>query len=293
MKYIYSVIRYVPDPIRGEFINVGAIAGSDESSEWEVRQVDNPARARRHDERGSLPAVWSFIDNLGRQVDAHEAAIERPRLSEDSLLSETWLYDTCAKYRNIVQLSAPAPIVADTAAAALDDVFEQLIVDPERHAGGENTKHPALAAVRRAYRDVGLLKNRDIHERVVLHAGEHRERIDFAVANGRVVQLAQTWSFRVADQDALAESVRAWGWTVRAMRDSGGAVDLADRSLEVPNDVDVAVVLIPPAHEQLAAVDDARAVLEKVDARTLDVEHVSEMASAARELLGGAALPGR
>ena len=49
MKHVYSLIRYVPDPVRGEFINVGAIAGCDESSEWEIRQVANPARARRID----------------------------------------------------------------------------------------------------------------------------------------------------------------------------------------------------------------------------------------------------
>jgi Protein of unknown function (DUF3037) len=246
MKHMYCVIRYVPDPIRGEFVNVGAIAGSDDSSEWEVRQVDNPARARRLDERRTLPAVWSFIDHLGRLVDAHEEAIEKPKVGVEALLSEGWLQDLYASHRNIVQLSPPAPIVAETAAEALDEVFAQLIVDPEPHRGGENTKHPALAAVRRAYREAGLAKNRQLYERVVVHAGDHRERLDFAVANGRVVQLTQTWSFRVVDQDALAESVRAWGWTIRAVKDGGGTISIGERELEVPSDVDLEVVVIPP-----------------------------------------------
>lgn len=171
MKHVYSLIRYVPDPVRGEFINVGAIAGCDESSEWEIRQVANPARARRLDERGSLSASWAFMDQLGRAVDAHEAAIQQPTPAEDTLLSEDWLADLWCRYRNIVQLSPPAPVLADSTTKALDEIFAQLVVDPAPHRRGENTKHPALAAVRRAYRAAGLTKAHDVHERVVARAG--------------------------------------------------------------------------------------------------------------------------
>ena len=45
MRYMYSVIRFVPDPIRGEFVNVGVLAGSDESSEWDLRMVESLKRA--------------------------------------------------------------------------------------------------------------------------------------------------------------------------------------------------------------------------------------------------------
>ena len=34
MRFVYSLVRFVPDPARGEFVNVGAIAGSEESSDW-------------------------------------------------------------------------------------------------------------------------------------------------------------------------------------------------------------------------------------------------------------------
>jgi hypothetical protein len=290
MKHVYSLIRYVPDPVRGEFVNVGAIAGCDESSEWEIRQVANPARARRLDERGSLSAAWAFMDQLGRAVDAHEAAIQQPTPAEDTLLSEEWLADLWGRYHNVVQLSPPAPMLADSTTEALDDIFTQLVVDPAPHRGGENTKHPALAAVRRAYKAAGLAKAHDVHERVVARARDHRERIDFAVANGRVVQLTQTWSFRVADQDTLAENVRAWGWTVRAIKDEGGTVELGERSIEIPHDVNVAVVMIPPAKsENTAAVNDARAVFEKLQVEAVGVEHADDVAAAASDLLRGAA----
>ena len=65
------------------------------------------------------------------------------------------------------------------------------------------------------------------NRRVVMHAGRHSERIDFAVANGFVVQLAQTWSFRVTDLQAMAESVRAWGWMIQEARQTTGRLSLA------------------------------------------------------------------
>ncbi len=45
MRYVYSLVRFVPDPARGEFVNVGAIAGSEDGAEWQIRQVENTVRA--------------------------------------------------------------------------------------------------------------------------------------------------------------------------------------------------------------------------------------------------------
>jgi hypothetical protein len=37
VKYVYSVVRFVPDTFRGEFVNVAVIAGYEETGEWLVR----------------------------------------------------------------------------------------------------------------------------------------------------------------------------------------------------------------------------------------------------------------
>lgn len=291
MKFMYSVIRYVPDPIRGEFVNVGVIAGSDESSEWGLRQVDNPIRARRLDEHGSLPAVWEFMDRVGHALDAFEDEIERPSLEgAEFVLSEDWLADLHVRHRNIVQLSPPQPLLADSVDEALDRTFADLILDPAKRSGSEN-KHPALAAVRRAYRELGLVKDEHVFERALLHAGQHRERLDFAVANGRVVQLAQTWSFQVADQDALAEQVKAWAWTIKTVKDQGGTLEVPNgRTVDVPQDVDVAVVYVPPAVGQDApALLDAESVFETLHATRREVSDAQQVAAEAAHRLAGTA----
>lgn len=77
---------------------------------------------------------------------------------------------------------------------------------------------------------------------------------------------------------------------MRAIKDKGGIVELGERSIEIPHDVNVAVVIIPPAKtENAAAVNDARAVFKKLEVEAVDVEHADDVAAAASDLLRGAA----
>jgi hypothetical protein len=287
MRYAYSVVRFVPDPARGEFVNVGAVVGSEESSEWAVRQVENPLRASRLDEHGSLSAVWAFIDRVGREIDAYEEIVEGGTTQNVRLLpSEDWLRSLYDRHSNIVQLSEPLPLLADSLDEALETVFAQLIVDPAKRPGG-STKHPALAAVRRAYTSAGLGPR--VIQGAILQAENHRERLDFGVANGRVIQITQAWSFQVADQDSLARYVRAWGWAVQAAQRSGGRLHTADdMTFDVPRDVDVEVVYIPPnGHHGVSALPDARSVFQTLNAREVTFDHADQVAQRATTLLAG------
>src|SRR5215217_1471012 len=192
MRYVYSVVRFVPDPARGEFINVGAIVGSEESSEWQLRQVESPRRARFIDEHRTLPIVWSFLDSIGRAIDDYEAVVNG-MLGPNVELSEDWLRALYIEHQNVVQLSQPTPMAAASAEEALEKVLQELIVDSARERRGTQSKHTALAAVRRSYRENHIGK-KNVQERATLETQHnHRERVDFAVTNGRVVQLAHTW----------------------------------------------------------------------------------------------------
>lgn len=184
MRYVYSVVRFVPDPARGEFVNIAAIVGSEESSEWQWSQVDNPVRARAIDDRSALGAVWAFLDRVGREMDGYERAQES--LFEPEVeLSEDWLQRLYVDHQNLVQLSPPAPMVAASAEEALERVFDEMIPDPVRRRHPFRKKHDALAAVRRAYGKYSVQKGVNLRERVALETLHHRERFDFAVTNGR------------------------------------------------------------------------------------------------------------
>ena len=286
MRFIYSLIRFVPDPARGEFVNVGAIVGSEESSEWQVRQVENPRRARAIDENASLDAVWSFIDRVGVEVDSFEKATQS-LFGPEVELSEDWLRRLHADHQNIVQLSPPTPMVAESAYDALESVFDLMVLDPAVRKHAFTKKNTALAALRRAYDKVEITKGRERRERVTLKTAHHHALFDFAVTNGRAVQLTQAWSFQVPDQATLAEQVKAWGWTVQEALDGGGRVFTESEEFEVGTDVQIEAVYVPALPERPApAFTDAKHVFETLQVIAVSHDQAEDVARHARELLG-------
>ena len=286
MRFVYSLIRFVPDPAKGEFVNVGAIVGSELSSEWQIRQVSNPARARALDDERSLDLVWAFCTRVGVDIDRFEDSLYRLFDSEVEL-SEDWLENLHTQHRNIVQLSPPSPMVADSADEALDRLFSQMILDPTRHRQSTVTKHVVLAAMRRAYGSCGLHKNRGFVERARLSASDHSIPVDFAVVNGQVLQLVQTWSFQSADQQSLAQQVRSWGWVVHRTRQQGAQLDASGvEGLDVDPDIAIRAVYVPPAPDGNAdAYRGALDVFKETAIEHRPIDQVKDVAEEARRLL--------
>jgi hypothetical protein len=184
MRYVYSVVRYVPNPATGEYVNIGAIAGSDESGDWSLRQAENPRRARSFGSVESLNAVFAFMNDVGRRIDSFASMPDEwpSDFSED--VSESWLKDLVERHRNVIQLTSPAPIVADTVEEALGFVFEHLVSDGVA-AGplGYATRRNLVAELRTSYRKA-LIRPELIQERVPLLAGPFHAQLDFVVGNG-------------------------------------------------------------------------------------------------------------
>ena len=286
MRFVYSLIRFVPDPAKGEFVNVGAIVGSELSSEWQIRQVSNPVRARALDDERSLDLVWAFCTRVGVDIDRFEDSLYRLFDSEVEL-SEDWLENLHTQHRNIVQLSPPSPMVADSADEALDRLFSQMILDPTRHRQSTVTKYVVLAAMRRAYGSCGLHKNRGFVERARLSASDHSIPVDFAVVNGQVLQLVQTWSFQSADQQSLAQQVRSWGWVVHRTRQQGAQLDASGvEGLDVDPDIAIRAVYVPPAPDGNAdAYRGALDVFKETAIEHRPIDQVKDVAEEARRLL--------
>jgi hypothetical protein len=76
---------------------------------------------------------------------------------------------------------------------------------------------------------------------------------------------------------------------VRAAQQSGGRLLTADENvLEVPRDVDVEVVYIPPDESgEPSALADARSVFEALHAHEVTLDDALQVAERAAELLGG------
>lgn len=258
MPYTYTLIRFVPDPARGEFVNIGAIAGDEDSDDWDVRWISNYKRANALDPGGLLAAAKAF----SAQLDARVAEADRPRIdSEPPTIA--WLTALAHDMNNVVQLSDPAPVVADSAEAALDLVFDRLVVDPARTTYRFQKKHQAQAAARRAYANHSVPREAvKAHARVT--SGAFDFDFDFAVHNGHAVQLVQCWSFQLPNQEELTEQVKAWAWMAHEIRKNGGSLSNND-GVEVPVDLDIAAIYIPPLDNDGPAFGEAQSAFEELD----------------------------
>ena len=242
MSFQFSLIRFVPDPARGEFVNIGAVAGSDEAGEWELRLISNLSRAKALDERGVLSKAFEhaagFEDNI--------AAVDRlPDEEGIEAISSELLHRRAADMQNIVQISAPAPVASDSAEGALDLVFDQLVLDAARKSFPFEKKHRAQGATRRAYL-AHEVPTAAVRERAPVRSNVYDGAFDFAVHNGRALQLVQCWSFQLPNQTDLAEQVKAWSWLVHEVRQAGGVLTTADGEFEVPQELDIFAIAIPP-----------------------------------------------
>jgi hypothetical protein len=286
LPFQFSLIRFVPDPARGEFVNIGAVAGSDDAAEWELRLVSNLSRAKALDERGVLSKAFEFAASLEDSI----ATLE-PGAAQDSIesMSSDLLSRLAADMQNVVQVSAPAPIAADGAEAALDLVFDQLVLDAARKSFPFEKKHRAQGAVRQAYRSHAVPTSA-IRERAAVRSGVFDGLFDFAVHNGRTVQLVQCWSFQLPNQSDLAEQVKAWSWLVHEIRRSGGELTFGSGEASVPQDLDIFAVAIPPrADADAPAYAEAQAAFAEIDVTEVSPDAADRLGVQAADALAARA----
>ncbi len=276
MRYSYSTIRFVPDPARGEFVNLGLIVGSDETGEWRIETVQNRSRARKLEEGSkSLPSVVAELEKIEAQL---ELALESDYSNALSFeISENWLASMAIESRNVVQYSMPMPIAAESPDEAIEILWPRMIVDKEVVKRTAVTRKNILARFRSEIRKAHLSGNQ-YKEHAILQASHSKSHIDFAFHNGQVKQLTQCWSFQLQDTESVLTDVKSWAWTVRGLRHSGGDVLAGDARIEVPKDVLLKVVCAKPTTK-----DDNGVLEEAMDAfADKDVEaEIIEMSNVA------------
>jgi hypothetical protein len=294
-RYIYSMVRFVPDPATGEFVNLGAIAGSEEMGDWSTRHVQNDRRARSLDPDAPLPAVYDFLNDVNELIDrSDEWTFDAPDeqiedRSPANELREEWLTELYRRCRNVVQLSPPAPIIASSAEEALDLVFDNLVNDPARGRFRFMTKRAVFGELRRSFLAAGI-PSTYIRRHCVLATPRFSTTVDFVIGADNAVQLAHTYSFGIASQSHLAGQVKAWGWTLRELRDTGAEAraegfDPVSVAPNVPIEV---VYAVPQDAGKLSALDEARRVFDELDIRAHELDDADEVAEHARALIGHA-----
>ncbi|MEU8200381.1 DUF3037 domain-containing protein [Streptosporangium sp. NPDC049046] len=285
-RYLYSIIRCLPDPQTGEFVNVGVIAGDPVTGDWAVRRLSNIERIRRFAPQPVLEVSERFMARVTGEIADARAAVEADR---GEPLGEAWLDRLCRDHRNTVQLSAPAPVIARRAEEALAMIFDSMMIDPALPPRQQSiSRIRAVQDLKDAYNRAeipgSLLK-----PKCRIYIGDRlNSLIDIAVANGSAIQLTQAWSFQISSIDDLSTRVKAWGYAIERLRrgDEARLIDAQDSVSEVASDVDLQIVVVPPeTAQQEFAYEEAEQVFIGLDAAVHTLDDVDAVPARAAALL--------
>lgn len=237
--YLYWLVRYVPDVVRGEQVNVAVIVGRD-GGDWAIRVAPSLRRASRLG--GDASALRPWLDRLQRSI--HD--FEHPPLGffagpETETVSRAWLELLSHRFNNVLQVSSAVPVEAYSAQEGADFLFPILVAAPP--ATNRSTTRSRLVS------DLGSLYSRtaslelgeSLFRRPRARVGRQRGRFDFAVVDDRVGQLSQAFAFDVRDADSLEQELQSWNFIVSRLREDGADISVDGTTASASEDVAIAV----------------------------------------------------
>lgn len=247
MRYDYWVVRYVPDPLRGEFVNIGVIAGRD--ADWSIRRVSNLRRASRIG--GSATMAEQFLRRIEESITERFDEVQSLLPSRhDVAFNRGRIEDLRQRMNNIVQISEPRPVLAGSAHEAVELAFELMIVDID-HEVRHRSRTRVVHRLREAF---------DLRPELVHHVAQHQlvavgaqtTPIDFAVQSRTVRQMSQVWAFDVKDTRNLQTQIRAWNYLVGLLREDGGVLKSKHGRVgpQIPRQVDINAVFTSPNSDE-------------------------------------------
>ncbi|MQP33166.1 DUF3037 domain-containing protein [Rhodococcus erythropolis] len=276
MRYLYWTLRYLPDAVRGEFVNIGVIVGRD-GQDWAIRTIENFERASRIG--GDLSVAKRWAHSLRQDIEANSHRAHLAYTGKDFAATEGWLDRMREFHNNSIQVSEAMPVVAQTANEGADLLYARLVVDPARAV--RSTSHTrAVARLTEAYSDIS--DDYNVLKRVKVNSGRQSMDFDFALTNRRIEHLSRVWSFDVKDPSTQVEKVQAWGFRIEQLRESGGELTAAnEKTIHVDQDVPVRILYVPPNNAAgLESLDIARDAWNRIEAKAFPIEHARQLVAA-------------
>ena len=144
----FQLIRYVPDPVRNEFVNIGVLLRAAEGGQSMVRFTRDWGRVRCLDPDADTQMLEALEIEVGQRLESQPAEHPRPitAVLEESL-------------SNGLQITESKAYLAETFLAGLEDLMGLYVDSPRRERiqrrGGRAT---LLATMRSRFEEAGVWK---------------------------------------------------------------------------------------------------------------------------------------
>lgn len=125
MRGLYSIVRYVPNVMTGEFINVGVILLNTVSGEWGYRKIDKYNHLNLLADENGIKVTEAFFESLPRNSIAYA-----PKAGTDTENAKNWLFALAGSNRSTIQLSDPLTTLFESEIEEeLDKLFNIFIIE--------------------------------------------------------------------------------------------------------------------------------------------------------------------
>lgn len=235
--YSYWLLRYVPDAVRGEMVNVGVLVGRD-GGDWAIRRVRSYRRANRLG--GSASRIDPWLSTLEREIHLQmQPELPQMRTSQSDPLTTARIQRMQLRLNNSIQIAEPSTVRGESASETAAFLFD-FLVSEYSVAPRSTTRRRLVGQLRDQYEQIARLDlGSSLRSRPQASAGLQRGRFDFAVVGNDVGQLSQVWSFDLADTDRLEQEIHAWSYLVTRLRQDGG--ELTSARTEIGQTLEAAI----------------------------------------------------
>jgi hypothetical protein len=189
----FQLIRYVPDPVKNEFVNIGVLLRAADGGQSELRFTRDWSRVRCLDPDADTQMLEALEIEVGRRLATPPADHRRPivGLLEESL-------------SNGIQITETKGYLAETFLAGLEDLMRRYVDTPPRGRSQRRSGRSALhAAMRTRFEEAGVwtLMRKQIAAAPYTKPGDPL-RIDCGYRPNGVVRMFQAISLEADADDA-------------------------------------------------------------------------------------------
>lgn len=175
MEYLYSVIRFVPNPTLGEFINVGIIAGNDDTRDWSVQWLHDMRRAKTLDD--ALGAnMYPVLERYRARIEEYVSSVRKPHLDltidyTEPQVNHEWLTQMHLSTNDVIQFTKPLPVFSESSQQAIGIVQNLLLFEPEP-ATRSQPRERLFGELERSLTETIIQPEWTYQRRAILRAGD-------------------------------------------------------------------------------------------------------------------------
>ncbi len=272
-SYVSWILRYVPNALRGEFVNIGVLVGSD-GGDWAVRFTDDFRRAKDL-AGGTEPILGPTIKVLVRRVEeTNQTSIRTMSIFGHPYepLTVGHIRHLRDRWNNSLQLSAGNPAAGDSAEAIAAMLFKHYVPD-----AGRQTREQRTTRLRRRYREeihaaITEFGHGRIEERAQAKVDQSTIRFDFALLDSGLTKLTDVFSVTRQDPEIVRKDAQSMGYVFMQLRRRGGLLvpQKSKKPLTIPSDVPISIIHDHPEDDdQYASLQLAKSIWDDVNVKAL------------------------